>query len=83
MFGYYAVINIHSVHLFQGGRLGITTVVSTDSIKHMMRSFADEKQNPLVWASTYHASECIDPVEVAKAKARKIDKKLAKDGVLR
>ncbi|KHG09222.1 hypothetical protein F383_15788 [Gossypium arboreum] len=60
-----------------GGRLGITTVISTDSIRHMMRSFADEKENPLLWASTYHAGECLDPVAVAEAKARKQAKKLA------
>ncbi|XP_027341964.1 P-loop NTPase domain-containing protein LPA1 homolog 1-like isoform X1 [Abrus precatorius] len=60
-----------------GSRLGITTVVSTDSIRHMMRSFADEKENPLLWASTYHAGECLDPVAVAKAKARRKAKKLA------
>lgn len=69
------------VHLFQGSRLGITSVVSTDSIRHMMRSFVDEKQNPLLWASTYHAGECLDAVEVAKAKAKKKAKKLARDGV--
>lgn len=61
--------------------MGITSVVSTDSIRHMMRSFADENQNPLLWASTYHAGECLDAVEVAKAKAKKRDKKLARDGV--
>ncbi|KAL2328576.1 hypothetical protein Fmac_022003 [Flemingia macrophylla] len=60
-----------------GSRLGITTVVSTDSIRHMMRSFADEKENPLLWASTYHAGECLDPVAVAEAKARRKTKKLA------
>ena len=60
-----------------GGRLGLTTVVSTDSIRHMMRSFADEKENPLLWASTYHAGECLDPVSVAEAKAKKKAKKLA------
>lgn len=60
-----------------GSRLGITTVVSTDSIRHMMRSFADEKENPLLWASTYHAGECLDPVAVAKAKAKRKEKKLA------
>lgn len=71
----------------QGSRLGITTVISTDSIRHMMRSFADEKQNPLLWASTYHAGECLDPVAVAEAKAKKKAKKsagnlLSKDGML-
>ncbi|XP_054812500.1 P-loop NTPase domain-containing protein LPA1 homolog 1-like isoform X2 [Prosopis cineraria] len=60
-----------------GSRLGITTVVSTDSIRHMMRSFVDEKENPLLWASTYHAGECLDPIAVAEAKARRKAKKLA------
>lgn len=59
-----------------GSRLGVTTVISTDSIRHMMRSFADEKQNPLLWASTYHAGECLDPVAVAEAKAKRKAKKL-------
>ena len=37
-------------------RLGITTVLSTDNIRHMLRSFAAEDQNPLLWASTYQVS---------------------------
>lgn len=37
----------------------------------------DEKQNPLLWASTYHAGEFLDPVAVAEAKAKKKAKKLA------
>lgn len=61
----------------QGSRLGITTVVSTDSIRHMMRSFVDEKQNPLLWASTYHAGEYLDQVAVSEAKVKKRAKKLA------
>ncbi|XP_062082213.1 P-loop NTPase domain-containing protein LPA1 homolog 1-like isoform X3 [Humulus lupulus] len=61
----------------QGSRLGITTVISTDSIRHMMRSFVDEKQNPLLWASTYHAGEFLDPVAVAEAKAKRKARKLA------
>ncbi|XP_039017438.1 P-loop NTPase domain-containing protein LPA1 homolog 2-like [Hibiscus syriacus] len=60
-----------------GSRLGITTVISTDSIRHMMRSFVDEKENPLLWSSTYHAGECLDPVAVAEAKAKKRAKRLA------
>ncbi|KAK8485865.1 hypothetical protein V6N13_138539 [Hibiscus sabdariffa] len=66
-----------------GSRLGITTVISTDSIRHMMRSFVDEKENPLLWASTYHAGECLDPMAVAEAKVKKRAKKLAgNSGVL-
>lgn len=44
-----------------------------------MRSFANEKENPLLWASTYHAGECLDPVAVAESKTKKKAKKL--DGV--
>ncbi|PKU77623.1 P-loop NTPase domain-containing protein LPA1-like [Dendrobium catenatum] len=60
-----------------GSRLGITNVISTDSIRHMMRSFADEKENPLLWSSTYHAGECLDPVAIAKAKMKRKAKRLA------
>lgn len=52
-------------------------MISTDSVRHMMRGFADEEQSSLLWASTYHAGECLDPVEVAKAKAKRKAKKLA------
>lgn len=52
-------------------------MISTDSIRHMMRSFVDEKQNPLLWASTYHAGEFLDPVAVAEEKAKRKAKKLA------
>ena len=51
-------------------------MISTDSIRHMMRSFIDEKQNPLLWASTYNAGECLDPLAVAEAKAKRKEKKL-------
>ena len=49
--------------------------VSTDSIRHMMRKFVQENENPLLWASTYHAGECLDPVAVAEEKARRKAKK--------
>lgn len=59
----------------QANRLGITTVVSTDSVRHMMRGFVSERENPLLWASTYHAGECLDPESVAEAKAKKRETK--------
>lgn len=34
-------------------RLGVTTILSTDSIRHMMRGFTSEAASPLLWASTY------------------------------
>lgn len=60
-----------------GSRLGITNVISTDSIRHMMRSFVDEKENPLLWSSTYHAGDCLDPIAVAKAKLKRKAKRLS------
>jgi 2-phosphoglycerate kinase len=36
-------------------RLGVTTVVSTDSVRHMLRGFTSEADDPLLWASTYQA----------------------------
>mmetsp|Transcript_4868 Transcript_4868/g.17649 ORF Transcript_4868/g.17649 Transcript_4868/m.17649 type:complete len:508 (-) Transcript_4868:1092-2615(-) len=43
-----------------GSRLGITTVLSTDTLRHMMRSFVDTETNPLLWASTYSAGQHLD-----------------------
>ena len=42
-------------------RLGITTLLSTDSIRHMMRSFVPQSQAPLLWASTYQVPAHADP----------------------
>ncbi|CAK9190304.1 unnamed protein product [Sphagnum troendelagicum] len=60
-----------------GHRLGVTTVVSTDSVRHMMRGFVSEKENPLLWASTYHAGEFLDPEAVFEAHLKKKDTKQA------
>ena len=74
---YSNIYHLNYCIVLQGSRLGITTVISTDSIRHMMRSFVDEKQNPLLWASTYHAGEFLDPVAVAEAKANRKAIKMA------
>ena len=42
-------------------RLGISTVVSTDSVRHMLRSFTPATANPLLWASTYEVSFLTHP----------------------
>lgn len=41
-------------------RLGITTVISTDSVRNMMRSTSPEKDNPLVLASSYDAGIALE-----------------------
>eukprot|EP00002_Diphylleia_rotans_P000328 TRINITY_DN10170_c0_g1_i1.p1 TRINITY_DN10170_c0_g1~~TRINITY_DN10170_c0_g1_i1.p1 ORF type:complete len:626 (+),score=116.57 TRINITY_DN10170_c0_g1_i1:48-1925(+) len=43
-------------------RLGVTTVVSTDSIRHMLRNFGKDKENPLLWSSTYNSGEALSRV---------------------
>lgn len=39
-------------------RLGVSTVLSTDSVRHMLRSFTPQAANPLLWASTYEVKAC-------------------------
>ena len=45
-----------------------------------MRSFVDERENPLLYASTYSAGEHLDPVAVAEAKMKKLAKKMSGKG---
>jgi len=40
-------------------RLGISTVLSTDSIRHIMRNFLDKDKNAILFASTYEAYKFI------------------------
>eukprot|EP00798_Chlamydomonas_sp_ICE-L_P001904 gene1904-33318_t len=40
-------------------RLGINTVISTDTIRHYLRSFATPEEDPLIWASTYEAGNAL------------------------
>ena len=36
-----------------GSRLGISTVLSTDTIRHVMRNFVAKEDDPIIFASTY------------------------------
>jgi 2-phosphoglycerate kinase len=38
-----------------GARFGIQNVLSTDSIRHIMRNFILEEENPILFCSTYEA----------------------------
>ena len=46
-----------------GTRLGISTVLSTDSIRHVMRNFLVESQNPVLFCSTYEAGQQVSVEE--------------------
>jgi 2-phosphoglycerate kinase len=43
----------------------------------MMRGFISEKENPLLWASTYHAGEFLDQKVVSEAIQKNREKTLA------
>ena len=40
-------------------RLGITTVVSTDHVRDLLRSVVAPADDPVLWASSYHAGEAL------------------------
>ena len=46
-----------------GTRLGISTVLSTDSIRHVMRNFLKESENPILFCSTYEAGNQVSEEE--------------------
>ena len=39
-----------------GSRLGISTVISTDTIRHVMRNFISKEDDPIIFASTYETA---------------------------
>jgi AAA domain len=40
-------------------RLGVSAILSTDSVRHMLRGFSPQQDAPLLWVSTYQAGDCI------------------------
>jgi 2-phosphoglycerate kinase len=42
-----------------GSRLGISTVLSTDTIRHIMRNFVSREENPIMFASTYETGNFV------------------------
>jgi deoxyadenosine/deoxycytidine kinase len=42
-----------------GSRMGISTVLSSDTIRHIMRNFVSKDENPILFASTYETSEFV------------------------
>jgi 2-phosphoglycerate kinase len=39
-----------------GSRLGISTVLSTDTIRHIMRNFVSKENNKILFSSTYETA---------------------------
>lgn len=42
-----------------GSRLGISTVLSTDTIRHIMRNFVSKDDNAILFASTYETANFV------------------------
>jgi 2-phosphoglycerate kinase len=41
-------------------RLAISTVISTDHLRHVLRSYSDVKTTPILFTSSYHAGETLE-----------------------
>jgi 2-phosphoglycerate kinase len=50
-------------------RLGISTVLSTDSIRHIMRTFIDPKTNPILFSSSYETGKHIHDLSLTAKQA--------------
>ncbi len=48
-------------------RLGISTVLSTDTIRHIMRNFVSREENPILFCSTYETSKYVRRVFVSSS----------------
>ena len=48
-----------SIASLLASRLGVGIVLSTDSIRHIMRNFITKEENPILFASTYEAGNCL------------------------
>jgi len=44
-------------------RLGINSILSTDSVRHMLRSFDTNKENKFIWSSTYEAGAVVEGLD--------------------
>lgn len=43
-----------------GSKLGISTVLSTDTIRHILRNFISKEENPILFASTYETGSFVN-----------------------
>ena len=55
-----------------GSRLGISTVLSTDTIRHVMRNFVSKEENPVLFASTYETAAFVTSKAIYKYRLRKM-----------
>lgn len=56
-------------------RLRLTTVLPTDSVRHILRAFTSKEENPCAFVSTYQAGDALTPEEIEELS-------VATDGVM-
>ncbi|OWZ10516.1 hypothetical protein PHMEG_00016627 [Phytophthora megakarya] len=59
-------------------RLRLTTVLPTDSVRHVLRSFTSKEENPCAFVSTYQAGDALSPEMVAAIQADREDMSAAR-----
>uniref|UniRef100_H3GRW2 Zeta toxin domain-containing protein n=1 Tax=Phytophthora ramorum TaxID=164328 RepID=H3GRW2_PHYRM len=59
-------------------RLRLTTVLPTDSVRHVLRSFTSKEENPCAFVSTYQAGDALSPDMVAAIQGDREDMSAAR-----
>ncbi|KAG6622159.1 P-loop containing nucleoside triphosphate hydrolase [Phytophthora cinnamomi] len=59
-------------------RLRLTTVLPTDSVRHVLRSFTSKEENPCAFVSTYQAGDALSPKMVAAIQGDREDMSAAR-----
>ncbi|GMF20031.1 unnamed protein product [Phytophthora lilii] len=59
-------------------RLRLTTVLPTDSVRHVLRSFTSKEENPCAFVSTYQAGDALSPEMVAAIQGDREDMSAAR-----
>ncbi|KAF4149552.1 putative P-loop containing nucleoside triphosphate hydrolase protein [Phytophthora infestans] len=59
-------------------RLRLTTVLPTDSVRHVLRSFTSKEENPCAFVSTYQAGDALSPEMIAALQGDREDMSAAR-----
>ena len=56
-----------------GSHLGLAEVMSTDSVRHIIRNFIEKEDCPVLFTSTYETDKCIETWEVLEDEYEMVD----------
>lgn len=68
----FSIFHHPNASLFICLRFGITTILSTDNVRHLLRNYYPKDTHPVLYTSSYHAADAVptQPGESASKKAR-------------